>query len=180
MKGRSGFGRFAIVEGLLLILLGGYTFARPDQALTAFIVLYGIMAVLMGIADILLYIRIERYVGFGPFISLISGTLSVMAGAVLLFNPNAGKIILTVLFPLWFLAHCVSRLSNLTAIRLFTGNFNYYFSLVLNLAGLILGMLMLINPWLSWASIRYIIGFYLVLLGIDCIALAISQIGSGR
>lgn len=180
MKGRSCFGRFAIVEGLLLILLGGYTLARPGQALTAFIVLYGIMAVLMGIADILLYIRIERYVGFGPFISLISGTLSVMAGAVLLFNPNAGKIVLTVLFPLWFLAHCVSRLSNLTAIRLFTGNFNYYFSLVLNLLGLILGMLMLVNPWLSWVSIRYIIGFYLVLLGIDCIALAISQIGSGR
>ena len=41
-------------------------------------------------------------------------------------------------------------------------------------------MLMLVNPWLSWVSIRYIIGFYLVLLGIDCIALAISQIGSGR
>lgn len=178
MKGRSGFGWLEFIEGILLILLGGYTFVRPDNALTGFIVLYGVVAVIMGIADILLYVRVERYTGFGPIVSLISGTLSVMSGVMLLVYPNAGKIVMTILFPLWFIAHCISRLASLNNIRLFAGNFTYYFTLVLNIIGLILGTMMLVNPWISWLSIRYIISFYLILLGIDSIVLAISRIGS--
>lgn len=177
MKNRSAFGWIELLEGILLIALGGYTFARPGSALTGFVVLYGIMAVMMGIADILLYIRMERYTGLGPVISLISGTLSVMAGIMLLFYPTAGEIIMTVLFPLWFIAHCISRLAHLNDIRLFSGDFTYYFTLILNIMGLILGALMLINPWFSLLSIRYIVSFYLLLLGIDCIILAVSRIG---
>ena len=40
------------IEGVLLLGLGSYTFAQPDRALTGFIVMYGIVAVTMGIADI--------------------------------------------------------------------------------------------------------------------------------
>ena len=104
-------GWIVLLEGILLILLGGYTFARPGSAITGSVILYGVMAVIMGIADILLYVRMERYTGFGPVISLISGTLSGMSGIMLL-------------------------------------------------------------------PIRYIVSFYLLLLGIDCIILAVSRLGS--
>lgn len=180
MKRRSGFGWLELIEGILLIVLGGYTLARPEHALGGLIILFGVAAVVMGVADILLYVRVERYTGFGPVISLISGTLSVMTGVMLLVYPHAGQIVMTLLFPLWFIAHCVSRLSNLNTIRLFSGDFMYYFTLVLNVIGLALGALMLVNPWVSWLSIRYIVGFYLILLGIDCVVLAFSQMGSRR
>jgi len=101
------------IEGVLLLGLGSYTFAQPDRALTGFIVMYGIVAVTMGIADILLYVRVERFTGFGPIVSLISGALSVMTGVMLLVYPNAGKWVMSLLFPLWFLAHCIGRLSGL-------------------------------------------------------------------
>lgn len=178
MKNRSIFGWIELLEGILLILLGGYTFARPGSAITGFVVLYGVMAVIMGIADILLYIRMERYTGFGPVVSLIAGVLSVMSGFMLLVYPTAGEIVMTILFPIWFIAHCISRLSHLNDIRLFSGDFTYYFTLILNIIGLILGTLMIINPWFSLLSIRYIISFYLLLLGIDCIILAVSRLGS--
>ena len=171
MKNRSAFGWGELLEGILLILLGAYTFAHPGSAITGFVILYGIMAVVMGITDILLYVRMERYTGFGPVISLISGTLSVMSGIMLLVYP-------TILFPLWFIAHCISRLSHLNNIRLFSGDFTYYFTLILNIIGLILGTLMLISPWVSLLSIRYIVSFYLILLGIDCVILAVSRLGS--
>ena len=105
MRRRSGFGWMEFIEGLLLLGLGSYTFAQPDRALTGFIVMYGIVAVTMGIADILLYVRVERFTGFGPIVSLISGALSVMTGVMLLVYPNAGKWVMSLLFPLWFLAH---------------------------------------------------------------------------
>ena len=158
MKKRSGFGWLELVEGILLILLSIYTIIRPHRALTGWIVLYGLIAVIMGVADILLYVRIAHFTGFGPIVSLLSGTLSVMAGVMLLVYPNAGKLILSVLVPLWFLAHCISRLSNLNKIRFFAGEFPYYFTLILNVLGLVLGGLMILNPWISLLSVPLIIG----------------------
>lgn len=178
MRNRSAFGWAELAEGILLVLLGIHTFTHPVSAITGFVILYGIMAVLMGIADILLYIRMERYTGFGPVISLITGTLSVMSGVMLLFYPEAGEIVLSILFPIWFIAHCISRLAHINDMRFLTGNFTYYFTMILNILGLVLGTLMLLNPWLSLLSIRYIVSFYLILLGIDCIILAVSRIGS--
>ena len=178
MKRRSGFGWLELIEGILLIVLGCYTFARPDRALTGFIVVYAIFAVAMGVADILLYVRIAHFTGFGPIVSLLSGTLSVMAGVMLLVYPNAGKLILSVLVPLWFLAHCISRLSNLNKIRFFAGEFPYYFTLILNVLGLVLGGLMILNPLISLLSVPLIIGIYLLLLGVDCLILAFSKLGT--
>lgn len=178
MKGRSGFGWLELIEGILLLLLGCYTLIKPDRALNSFVVVYGLLAIVMGIADIVLYVRAERYVGFGPILALISGTLSVMAGIMLLVYPHAGQMVMSLLFPLWFIAHCISRLANLNHIRFFSGDVPYYFTLVLNIIGLILGTLMLVNPWFTLFSLRYIIGFYLILLGINSVVLAFSNMGA--
>ena len=167
MRRRSGFGWMECIEGVLLLGLGSYTFAQPDRALTG-----------LGIADILLYVRVERFTGFGPIVSLISGALSVMTGVMLLVYPNAGKWVMSLLFPLWFLAHCIGRLSGLHTVRLWAGDFTYYFTLIMNVLGLILGGLMLVDPLVSWLSARYLVSFYLVLLGVDCIILAFSKLGS--
>ena len=180
MKKRSGFGWLELVEGILLILLSIYTIIWPDRALTSWIVLYGLIAVIMGVADILLYIRVERFTGFGPIISLVSGALSVMTGVMLLVYPNAGKWVMSLLFPLWFLAHCIGRLSGLHTVRLWAGDFTYYFTLIMNVLGLILGGLMLVDPLVSWLSARYLVSFYMVLLGVDCVILAFSKLGSRK
>lgn len=178
MRKRSGFGWLECILGILLIILGIFTFANPHKTLTGIIVIYGVLAVVMGITDILLYVRIERYTGFGPIVSLISGILSVMSGMMLLAYPNAGKLILSLLFPIWFIAHCISRLSHLHTIRLTAGNLTYYFTLALNILGLALGFMMMFRPVVSLISVSYIVGAYLILLGIDSIIMAFSKMGS--
>ena len=180
MKKRSGFGWLELIEGILLILLSIYTIVRPDRALTGWIVLYGLIAVIMGVADILLYIRVERFTGFGPIVSLVSGALSVMTGVMLLVYPNAGTWVMSLLFPLWFLTHCISRLAGLRTVRLLASRFTYWFTLVMNVLGLVLGVMMLARPWFSLLSLEYLVSFYLMLLGVDCIILACSRLGSRR
>ena len=177
MKKWSGFRWFEFAEGVLLVLLGIFTLARPASALTGFIVAYGAVAVIMGVADILLYVRIAHFTGFGPIVSLLSGTLSVMAGVMLLVYPNAGKLILSVLVPLWFLAHCISRLSHGHMVRFVAGSAAYWFSLIINSLGLALGFLMLIKPYYSLLSITFMIGVYLILLGLDSLGEAFSRMG---
>ena len=179
MRRRSGFGWLGLAIGIILIALGVLAFARPDLALTSLVFAYGVAAVVMGVADIILYIEVERYTGFGPILSLIAGILSVMTGVMLVVYPRTGVVVLTVLFPIWFIAHCISRLVHLGHIRFVAGNGIYYFTMAVNIIGLLLGLLMLLNPLSTLTAIRLFAGFYLILLGIDSVVTAFSPMGRG-
>lgn len=174
MNRRTEFGWIELLEGILLILLGVISFLRPDGMLTGLIMLYGLVAILTGIADIVFYIKIDSHMGFGPTISLVTGILSVMAGFIFLIYPGAGKILLSILFPLWFIMHCISRLSHLNIVRFMTGRGYYCFTLIVNIVGIILGFVMIFNPYLTLLSAGYLAGLYLVLLGVDSIIAAFS------
>ncbi len=178
MRGRSGFGWIEIITGILLIVLGIMICAEPSVVMTGFVILCGIAALVMGIADIILYIRVERHTGFGPTVSLVTGILSVMTAVMLLVYPDSGALVLSLLFPIWFIAHCISRLSHLGMVRYFSGSAMYYISLVLNIIGLILGIMMVFHPIIALFSIGYIVGVYLILLGIDSIIIGASSVGS--
>ncbi len=175
MRKRSRFGWMELIVGILLILLGIFTLVSPNSTLTGVIMIYGLIAVMTGIADIVFYVKMARYTGFGPTVSLISGLLSVMAGVMLLVYPGAVKWTLALLFPIWFIAHCISRLSHLNVIRATAGNFHYYFSLIVNILGLILGFFMLIRPVVALITFGLINVFIRILLGIDSIVSALSK-----
>ena len=66
MRRRSGFGWSELVEGLLLVLLGIFSFVKPDSMLTGVVVIYGLIAIIMGIEDIVVYVRLARFTGFWP------------------------------------------------------------------------------------------------------------------
>ena len=76
MRRYTGFGWLELVVGVLLIILGIATLIKPGSVLTGVIVVYGIIALLTGIDDIIFYAKMEQHMGFGPTISLISGILS--------------------------------------------------------------------------------------------------------
>ena len=178
MKRKTGFGWSELIVGILLTALGIVTFVRPEGTLTGAVVVYGVIVIVMGIEDIVVYARLSRFTGFGPMLSLISGILSVMCGVMLIANPNLGKWALTILLPVWFIAHCISGLTHTNLIRLIGNPFYYYFSLILNIMGLILGFLMLFSPVLSFVTLRaisYMIAIYLVLFGVESIIAAFAR-----
>ena len=113
MRNRSRFGWIELIEGILLIILGIFSFLRPDSMLSGFVMFFGLIALCIGILDIIFYVRTEEHVGFAPTIALISGCLSVLAGLMLLVYPGAVKWAFSLFFPMWFIAHCISRLSQL-------------------------------------------------------------------
>lgn len=175
MKRRFRCNWFLLLMGILLIVFGIYTLTHPGRTLNWIVVLYGIFAMVMGILDIVFYIRTERFIGFGPVISLITGIVSIMAGVMLLVHPGAGKWVMVLLLPIWFIAHCVSRLSRLNAIRMFQGRFYYYFTLIVNIIGIVLGCVMIVWPSILLFSIGFLIGTYFILLGIDNIVASFHE-----
>ena len=167
MKNKDFLRIWGFIECILLISLSVVTMAQPQHELSEFIRFYGIAALVIGVTDIVLYAHLGQFTGFGPTVWLISAALSVMAGIMLIVYPTTGHLVLSFLFPLWFFAHSISRMVNLSPIRRSFSSFEYYFTMILNIAGFILGVLMLVRPWVSLFPVRTIVSIYLVLLGID-------------
>ena len=178
MRERSGFGWSQFIMGICLILLGVFTFMKPRSIFTGIAVLYGVAAVITGICDIILYIKEERFTGFGPAVSLVSGILSIMTGIVLLTFPGIAEWIVALLFPLWFITHCISRLTHTGLIRFMAGEFYYWFTMIVNILGLVLGFLMLFEPFLTFFTVGYLVAFCLIAFGIDSIIMAFTNMGS--
>lgn len=178
MRKRSGFGWVELISGVGMLLLGIFTILRPQSMFTGLAAIYGLLAIVTGVCDIVFYIKAERYIGFGPGLSLISGILSVVAGAALLAHPGIGTAMISLLFPLWFIAHCVSHLTHWKTICYVAGRGCCYISLVMNILGLVLGILLLAQPTLSLAVAGTLVGVYLIASGVEMIALALGKMGS--
>ena len=71
-------------------------------------------------------------------------------------------------------------MSHLPFIRLACGNGYYYFTMIVNIIGLILGFMMILNPVLSFLSASYIIAIYLLILGIDSVIFPLSLLDSSN
>ena len=61
MRNRSRFGWIELIEGILLIILGIFSFLRPDSMLSGFVMFFGLIALCIGILDIIFYVRRGTY-----------------------------------------------------------------------------------------------------------------------
>ena len=152
MNRRTDIGWTELIFGLVLIVFGVIMLRQPAGVLTWLVVICGIIAIFTGIGDIILYVKMERFTGFGPVISLVTGILSVMAGFMLIVYPGAGTWALAMVLPIWIIAHCISRLSHLNYVRFRLGTTYYYLTMIVNILGLIAGILLVFRKVLtvSW------------------------------
>ena len=93
IRNRKLLGIGELILGILLILLGIFTFIRPAAAMTGAAVIYGLFALISGILDIIYYVRLEQRTGFAPVFSLIGGVLASSPAFCSCFTsrPEAGR-----------------------------------------------------------------------------------------
>ncbi len=171
---RTSFGWLELLFGLFMIVLGVLTFMYPAQALGTFVLLFAIAAIFSGIADIAFYFSMKDRSGTAPALALFLGALSMLIGILLLADIGAEVYLLSILFPVWFIVHCVARLVNLNGLRPVIGDGQYWLGIVLNVLGIILGGLLLLNPFASVVALIYCVGAYLLVIGIESLAFAFS------
>ena len=180
MKRTKSVGWGELIFGIIFIFLGLYTFKNPSAAIVGVAAVYGVVALITGIVDIAFYISLEKRTGFAPGISLVTGVLSVITGLLFLFNLSVGSWVVAILFPIWFISHCISGLSRLPFVRMAAGNSYYYLTLIVNIICLVLGFSMLFDPAVSYFSVSLLVGFYLVMMGVDSFVFGINLLDSSR
>ncbi len=160
---------FDLICGIIMILLGIFALINPDRLLTDIIRLYSIVAIVTSIRNIIKYSQLDHIIGINPTISLIGEVCSLMVGIMLFLYPNSGRLILTLLIPIWFISRSIAQLSRFGMERPFMSNTKYYISLALSILCLILGIVMLMDPILTTALSSSIVGIYLIVTGVNLI-----------
>ena len=106
----------------------------------------------------------KRHTGYG-WVERIEG--------ILLISDVVGSL----LRPVWCIALSVSWLCHLGFIwSLYRGRY-FYVTLFINVIGLVVGVLMIFWPQIALFSVGFLIGTYLLILGVDSIVSACSKLG---
>src|SRR5262245_51020873 len=88
------------LRGVVAILLGFFALSRPGITFRALIAVLGVYFFADGVLAIAAAIRgIKAGDRWGWM--MVSGVLGVVAGAIVLFNPNVGAAVLVTLVALW-------------------------------------------------------------------------------
>lgn len=89
----SGVTEF-LLEGILGIAVGFFLFFFPSQSTSIFFFLVAFWAIVTGLIEILAAVKLREYIK-NEFWLFLTGTVSVLFGAVIYFNPLATAVLLT-------------------------------------------------------------------------------------
>lgn len=166
---RESWGWF-IALGCLMILLGGFAIVAANIATLATVLMFGLLLMLIGVAQIAQAIQARYWSGFG--LHACGGLLYTVTGALLVLTPTAGAVTLTLILAVLFIAGGVVRL--LLARR--TGSENRAIGLyVAGGLSLVLGVLVAFGwPGISMYLIGLYVGVELMVAGAGLMLLGIE------
>ena len=147
-----------LLEGVLLVIAGIVALVYPHIASVTLVFLLGWILIISGVLQGIGLIGAKDVPHF--WLQLISAVLAILIGLLLLRNPDAGLLIMTVLLIVFFVVEGISKIIFALNIRPFPG---WLWVLLSGVVGLLLGAYLWANMPLSS---EWVLG---VLLGIQLI-----------
>ncbi|NLB90079.1 MAG: hypothetical protein GX786_02500 [Clostridiales bacterium] len=161
-----------LIGGILFVVLGIIAFSNPGASLLAFVILYGVGAIVLGIGSIVRFIVLEKRTGFASASPLLLGILDIAAGIIILFNQPLGVLVLVWLFPLWLVLHSLLGLFSASLTRVY-GKGYYWTNIIVNILTIIAGIMLAAQPISSALTLSVLFATGLTVLGIQSIVSAI-------
>lgn len=159
------------ILGVLFVILGCAAMYHMDTTLKFVSVLIGIGAILKGIYEIWLRQTVNSLLDHKSVWLLIMAILDIILGIIFLCFHAVGALTIAYIFAIWFIIDCVGQLQVSNFYRQF-GKGYYWLLVVLNVIGIIMGVVLLFNPMLSAFALVWLIATFLILIGILAIVAA--------
>ena len=152
-----------LLLSVLYILLGMFLVAAPDVTLNAVCTLIGGTVLVCGVVQLIRYFRQKDSLWFAP-LTLCFGILCLAVGAFLVMRSDIVISILPVMFGLFVVFDSVSRIQN--ALELRRCEYSSWKSfLLLGLLSVVLGIVMIVNPFATMETLVVAIGVILTVEG---------------
>lgn len=161
----------SLLLGILFVLVSLLSFQDPVGNLVAIVFVFAIFAFLKGIFELFLRNRLKELTGYKGKLPLIIGIIDILIGIFFLFNIGAGVVALPFVFAIWFIADSVLALFTADLAKGISTR-HYWFTVVINILGVLLGIILLFNPISSALTLSFLVGFYFMIFGINPIVYA--------
>ncbi len=147
---------FSIIGDILLLLLGSYFALNPTISASFMGYMFGIALIITGVYNSIKYVVNFEVSKF--FInSLIYGIISILAGIIIVFNPFSFANIVSIMLGIWLIISSIFRGTLVWQLKKYNEEI-WPISLTISLLTLILGILVLINPFESYLLLTTFIG----------------------
>lgn len=167
MKEPTYYDWVELIEGVLLTLCGFTTFLLPIYLPEKLILLFGVIATMIGIANIFLYVKSGHEIGISRTLALVGGILSILVGLLLASHTMMRFSRFAVLYSLWLIAYCLTEAGMLKKERDIQKDPHVKRGYWISVAGAIAGAILIIVSCGSLNAFRIILALMLVVLGVD-------------
>ncbi|WP_080873072.1 HdeD family acid-resistance protein [Oceanobacillus timonensis] len=164
-KQREGFDWVSLILGILFIVASLIVLQDPVGDLIAIAVMIAVFAILKGIFEIILRNKVKKYAAYTSKLPILIGIIDIVIGIFLLFNMDASIIALPFVFAFWFIIDSVLKIFTADRAKVISKGY-YWFFIIANILGVIVGLFLLFNPIFSALTISFFIGFYFMMIGI--------------
>jgi len=155
------------LRGVLAILFGIFAIARPGITLGAFVILFGLYALVDGV-----FALIAAFAGGSgrPWWALVLRSIvSILAGAVAFLMPGITAVALLYVIAFW--AIILGLMEITVAIRLRKEISGEFFLALAGLLSIAFGAMLIVRPGAGALAVTTIIGCYAIVCGIMILAL---------
>lgn len=166
-KSLKTYKTLAIVLSVVTMALGLVMICWPNISAVAICYLMGAVCIVVGICEIIRYFDLGL-IGVLFRYDLFLGIMSVLAGILLVLHPDGGVVILPVVLGFYIILASVFSIQISTEARHF-GFSGWWGALLLGIAGAILGVLMILDPFRGAAALMVFTGISLLVTGVESI-----------
>lgn len=166
-KSLKTYKTWAIVLSVVTMVLGLVMICWPNISAVAICYLMGAVCIVVGIYEIIRYFDLGL-IGVLFRYDLFLGIMSVLAGILLVLHPDGGVVILPVVLGFYIILASVFSIQISTEARHF-GFSGWWGALLLGIAGAILGVLMILDPFRGAAALMVFTGISLLVTGVESI-----------
>lgn len=168
---KRGIDWGSLILGILFVLTALVSFQDPAGNLITIVMVFATFAILKGLFEIFIRNRMKELTGYKAYTPIILGVIDIVIGVYLFFNLTIGVTVLPFIFAIWFILDSVFGLFSLELAKSVSTGY-FWFTLIVDILGIILGIMLLMNPLSSALTLSFLVGFYFMLFGITHIVYA--------
>ena len=168
---------FTIIGGILRVLTGAFCFSSPGQTFLAFAFVVGLVMVLNGTIHAVAYLsgRGLHNKGDNNGWILTDALITLLLGILVLCNQLVADTAIPMVFGMWVLVTGILRIEAATHINKEKKQKNFRVTMITGVLTTLIGLFGFINPLVAWLSTTFLLGFFMVMQGINIIELGINM-----
>lgn len=163
-----------LILGILFIITSLIAFNNPESSLLAIAMMFGFTALFKGIFELVFRNRTKKIIGKHSILIMVMGIVDIIIGLLLLFDLGVTAMFIPYFFAIWFIWDSIGELVVAGYIKNESKSL-YWFTIIMNILGVVLGIMLLFNPISSALTLAFLVGFYFMITGINYIVSAFNN-----